>query len=370
MKIGILTSSRADYGIYYPLLVKLKEDNYFDLRVLVFGTHLSKKYGLTVNTIENDGFKIGCRIKMTPRDDSPSAISNAISKTIALFTTLWHRETFDLIIALGDRYEMFAAVISTVPFNIPVAHIHGGETTLGAIDNSFRHGITAMSKLHFTACEEYKKRVIDITGSAENVFDVGALSIDLLDQMKFLTKEEFLAKYKIDLQKPTVLFTFHPETVSYQKNKEYIKTIIDVMDEYDNYQFVITMPNADTMGNTIRESLTHFIARKPNAFGVESFGSLGYLSCMKHCSFMMGNTSSGFIEASFFPKPVINLGVRQKGRIETPNIYTCSIHSGEIKKGIKWAEVFNDNQTISKYGKGQAALAIVKHIKAYNTKLD
>jgi len=225
-----------------------------------------------------------------------------------------------------------------------------------------------MSKLHFTACGDYQKRVIDIIGTNENVFNVGALSIDNLKKMKFLTKKEFHSKYQIDLEKPTVLFTFHPETVSFKKNKEFIDTIVDVLDEFKNYQFVITMPNADTMGNTIRDSLAQYISRSSNAIGVETFGSLGYLSCMKHCTFMMGNTSSGFIEASYFPKPVVNLGDRQKGRIETPNILTCSIQRDEIKKGIKWAEGFNSKQSICVYGNGDTASAIIRQIKNFKNK--
>lgn len=300
MKVAVLTSSRADYGIYYPLLKALKADNFFKLELLVFGTHLSRKFGYTVKQIEQAEFTIAERPSTTPTQDTPFAIAKSISITISKFSKIWQKKSYDLVFALGDRYEMFAAVASALPFNIMIAHIHGGETTLGAIDNAFRHGITHMSKFHFTACEEYKNRVIQLIGSSNNVYNVGALSIENLKKISFLSKEEFLAKYKIDLSKPSVLVTFHPETVSFEKNREYISVLTDVLKELKQYQVVITMPNADTMGFMVRKHLQSFINSEKNVTGIETFGLNDYLSCMKHCTFMLGNTSSGFIEASFF----------------------------------------------------------------------
>jgi GDP/UDP-N,N'-diacetylbacillosamine 2-epimerase (hydrolysing) len=293
MKIGILTSSRADYGIYLPLLKALKADPFFDLHMLVFGAHMSEKFGYTKSQIEADGFSIGHQLNTMPENDTPGDIVRSMAKTQSEFSSVWGKESFDLIFALGDRYEMFAAVSSTVPFNLSVAHIHGGETTLGAIDNVFRHCITSMADYHFTTCEQYRKRVIDIKGSEKGVFNVGALSIDTLATVQFLSIKDFYKKYNINLANPTILFTFHPETVSFHRNEEYIKVLTEVLAELKQYQIVITMPNADTNGNIIRNYLKSFIDKNQNAFGIESFGSLGYLSCMKYCSFMLGNTSSG-----------------------------------------------------------------------------
>lgn len=365
MKIGVLTSSRADYGIYLPLLNVLRKDSFFDVEMLVFGTHTSSKHGNTVHGIKTDGFKIGCELKTVPETDSPKAIAKSMALTINRFTEIWEDIKYDLVIALGDRFEMFAAVSSLIPFNIPVAHIHGGETTLGAIDNAYRHSITAMSEIHFTTCDQYKKRVVDIVGNEQNVFNVGALSIDLLSKMQFLSQQEFFELYHIDLTKPTVLFTFHPETVGYNKNKEYINTIVQVLSVLKDYQIVITMPNTDTMGNLIRENLNAFIHKNSNTFGIESFGSLGYLSCMKYCSFMLGNTSSGFVEAVWFPKAVINLGERQKGRIETPNIYSCPIEYSKMIEAISWATGFKATQELTIYGDGNAANKIIMHLKEF-----
>ncbi len=363
MIVGVLTSSRADYGIYKPLLSLLKSDSSIELKILAFGTHLSDKFGKTVNGIKDDGFIVTHEIETFPESDSPRDISVSMAKTIEKFSQIWENESFDLVFALGDRYEMFAAVASTVPFNIPIAHIHGGETTLGAIDNAFRHSITSMSSYHFTAAEPYKQRVIQILGHDNNVFNVGALSIDLLRNMVFLSQHEFNERYGIDISKPTVLITFHPETINFEENKKHIKELILVLTELKNYQQVITMPNADTMGQLIRESLLKYAKNKSWVFCVESFGSLGYLSCMKHCSFLLGNTSSGFIEASFFAKPVINLGCRQKGRIVTPNIFSVKIDHLTIKKTITLVEKTAIPSKKQVYGDGSAALQITTIIK-------
>lgn len=364
MKIGVLTSSRADYGIYLPLLKALYSDPFFELQMLVFGSHLSNRFDYTIKQIEIDGFSIGQKLHTLPESDKPHDISRAMAMVINEFSNVWENNSFDLIFALGDRYEMFAAVSSTLPFNIPVAHIHGGETTLGAIDNAFRHSITSMSKLHFTTCEVYKNRVVEITGSNDGVYNVGALSIDVLENMKFLSIDEFYQKYKIDLRKPTVLFTFQPETVNYERNEEYIKIMVEVLLELKKtYQVVITMPNADTANNIIRKHLDAFIHRHQNVYGIESFGSLGYLSCMKYCSFMLGNTSSGFVEASWFPKAVINVGERQKGRIETPNISTCRIEKHEILDTIKFIKMHEYSQQEKLYGKGNASKQIIMILK-------
>lgn len=365
MKIGILTSSRADYGIYIPLLKVIQKDPFFEMHLLVFGAHMSEKFGRTIQQIEADDFGIRHTFLTSPENDTPVAIVRSMAKTMKLFAEFWEKHPFDLILALGDRYEMFSAVASSVPFNIPVAHIHGGETTLGAIDNVFRNSITAISKLHFTACEKYRERVIEIKGDDFGVHNVGALSIDNLASLQFLTIEEFYSEYKIGLNKPTILFTFHPETVNFDKNEEYIKTLIEVLKKLSQYQMVITMPNEDTGSNIIREYLNAFIEGHPNAFGIESFGSLGYLSCMKYCSFMLGNSSSGFVEASWFPKPVINVGDRQKGRVLTSNIKSCSIERDEIFNAIHAVENTEFSSTEKYYGEGKSADRIAKLIKNF-----
>jgi len=363
MKIGILTSSRADFGIYTPLIRELYNDNFFNVEIIAFGTHLSKKYGETYKQIEKSGFTVNHKIQTMPKGDNPKDISESIGETIVAFSDFWAKNVFDLVFALGDRFEMFAAVSAASPFNIKIAHIHGGETTLGAIDNAYRHSISLLSKIHFTTTEQYKNRVIELIETNEKVFNVGALSIDNLAKMKFYSIDEFKTEFNIDLSIPTILMTFHPETVSFEKNKIYISELIDALQNLKNYQIIITMPNADTMGLYIRNELNKFISQNKNIIGIESFGIKGYLSAMKHCKFMLGNTSSGFVEAAYFPKYVINLGNRQKGRIITKNIINCEIKKEKILNAIKTVENSPILNNVNIYGSGDTAKKIVKILK-------
>jgi GDP/UDP-N,N'-diacetylbacillosamine 2-epimerase (hydrolysing) len=366
MRIGVLTSSRADYSIYLPLLKALKEDSYFSLHIIAFGSHLSPHYGLTADNIERDGFLIQYKIHTIPAADTPKDIVQSMGLTFNEFAPLWSSEKFDLVFCLGDRYEMFAACASSIPFNVKLAHIHGGEQTLGAIDDIFRHSITLMSSLHFTVSERYRARVIQLKNDPSNVYNVGSLSIDNLASMNFLSIQAFYETFNIDLGKPTILITFHPETVAIEMNSYFISELLCALSQVKGYQFVFTMPNADPLSQTIRSSIKKFVEETPHALAVESFGTLGYLSCMKHCAMMLGNSSSGFIEASYFPKYVVNLGDRQKGRILTENIYNCRIDSDEILAAVVSFSSFSPTTTITNYGDGHAAARIISVLKGAN----
>jgi GDP/UDP-N,N'-diacetylbacillosamine 2-epimerase (hydrolysing) len=365
LKIALLTSSRADYSIYYPLIKEIKKDAAFELDIIAFGNHNSLIYGYSSDRIEEDGFTVKYKIDGLVLGESPESISDSMGLTIMKFSSIWRTENYKLIICLGDRYEMFAAVSSSIPFNIPVAHISGGEITLGAIDNIFRNSLTLMSELHFVSTEQYKNQVIKIIGDEHKneVFNVGALSIDNLKKIDFLSVEEFKNIFNIDLTKKSILITFHPETISYEKNERYTDELIAALGELNNYQLIITMPNTDTMGNMIRIKFKRFINSQANAVGIESFGTIGYLTCMKHCEFLLGNTSSGFAEASFFPKFVINLGNRQKGRIETPNIYTTDITKKAILNAVKQIETTTLPDNCNIYGNGDASFKIMAVLK-------
>lgn len=364
MKIGVLTSSRADFGIYLPLLKLLREDVFFQLEIIAFGTHLSASHGLTIKEIESYHFKTIHKLETLPDSDSKASISKSIGETIAKFSKFWDINSFDLVICLGDRYEMFAAVSAASPFNLEIAHIHAGETTLGAIDNAYRHSISLFSKYLFTSNDFYKKRAQEIVESNIQVFNVGALSIDNLSKTKLLSKAQFLKKFNIDLNLKTILSTFHPETVSLEKNDTYIKQLLGSFKILkDQYQIVITMPNTDTMGQMIRDEIVKFKQDNPEIFVVESFGMLGYLTCMKHCSFLIGNTSSGFVEAAYFPKYVINLGDRQKGRIESKNIFTTDINRQIILETVKKVEQSPKLENEELYGEGNTAKKIVSILK-------
>jgi len=372
MKIGVLTSSRADFGVYTPLLKELFSDTFFQPEIIAFGTHLSRMHGKTINEIIKNNFPVKHQLNTTPLNDTPYAIASSLGKTVKLFSTFWNNEKFDLVLAIGDRYEMFAAVTAGSPFNIKFAHLYAGETTLGAIDNFYRHCISLMSEYLFVSTEEYKKRAIEIVQKPQNVFNVGALSIDNLKKIDLYNINEFKSIFNIDLNKQTILTTFHPETVSIEKNKKYIVDLIASLEELKNkYQIVITMPNSDTFGLMIRNKIKKFASGKANIFLVESFGMKGYLTCMKYCSFLLGNTSSGFVEASFFPKPVINIGKRQEGRIITPNIINCEISYKRILNAVKKVETGLSLSTSTKtqiYGNGNTSKKIIKVLKTIKIK--
>ncbi len=365
MRISLLTSSRADYGIYLPLLKILKEDPFFDLNIIVFGTHLSKSHGHTIDDIIADGFEVGHQVK-TILGDTPKEVSLSMALTIHEFSEIWNVETekTDLIICLGDRYEMFAAVTASIPFGIPIAHIHGGETTLGAIDNIFRHSLTMMSTYHFASTQAHADKVKMLIGTEKNIFTIGSLSLDNLDSIKLLSLEKFKLKFNIDMSKPTILVTFHPETISFEKNEEYVHILSSVFSALPDFQIVITMPNADTMGNVIRSEFESLGTKYNHIITVENFGIQGYFTIMKHCSFLLGNTSSGIIEAASFKKYVINLGDRQKGRAAGENVIHTKIKKEVILQAIKKLTLVGDFQGENIYkGNNLASQQLIKALK-------
>lgn len=337
MKAGILTSSRADYGIYHSLLNALAADAEAEFGLFVFGTHLSAGHGYTVSNIEADGYPVYARVETMPEADDAAGISAAMGKTITAFSAVWREwaDKLDVVVALGDRYEMFAAVAATVPFGIPVAHLHGGETSLGAIDDKFRHAITQLSTLHFTATAAYAEKVAQLTGSHAGVHYVGAPGVDGLADLPLLTIPALRDRFGIDFGQPTVLVTFHPETVARDKNEAYGAALCAALTELSGrYQVVITMPNADTMGSVLRRQFLALAAGNERVVTIESFGKTGYFSAMQHCAFLLGNTSSGIIEAASFGKYAINLGDRQAGRAHSDNLLTVEVRTSAIRAAV------------------------------------
>lgn len=365
VKIGILTSSRADYSIYFPLIKALEKLPNTSVDIIAFGTHLSEKFGYTVNQILNDGFEVKHRIENTfAVGDNPKDISDAMGNTMLQFSKFWESNNFDLVFCLGDRYEMFAAVSAAVPFQVKIAHLYGGEKTEGAIDDCLRHAITLMSKFHFAACEAYKNRITELISNSENVYNFGHLSIDNLERLPLLNTEELKTKTGVDFTIPTILCTFHPETVNYESNEIYAKEICNAFSELDEFQILITMPNSDTGGAIIRSSFENLAKTNNHIFTTENLGTIGYLSAMKHCKMMVGNTSSGFVEASYFPTTVINLGERQTGRIITPNIFNTPILKQQIIEAVRInANNTYENTKIQIYGSGNTAELICNQVQ-------
>lgn len=365
-KIAVLTSSRADYGIYLPLLKVLKSDPFFELKIIAFGTHLSPQHGYTLKRILEDGFEPAYQIESLLSGDSPNAISTSMALTSLKFADFWrdNRNDFDLVFCLGDRYEMFSAVTSGIPFNISFAHIHGGEKTLGAIDNIFRDAITLASKYHFVSCKAHGERISKLTESDENIFNVGALSLDKLNSSTSFSKEDFYLEFGLDLNKPTILVTLHPETISPEKNGQYADEVANVLLKLNMYQVLITLPNADTFSYSIRERFLQLPVESDNRiFCFENLGSDGYFTAMKYCSFLLGNTSSGIIEAASFGKWVINLGNRQKGRQQSQNIYNVPFDRSIILRSVEEIKKNPDYKGENIYYKEEVAKTICSILK-------
>lgn len=338
MRIGVLTSSRADFGIYLPLLNELRKDNYFKISLIVFGTHLSQEHGYTLHEIIENGFEPQFVFDPVLFGDSPTDIAKTITATFNQFDDFWSNnyQSFDLIICLGDRYEMFAAVASGIPFGIKYCHIHGGETTEGAIDNIYRHSITLASHIHFTATDFFSERVKSIIDCNENIFTIGSLSLDGVMKAQYLSELEFFHKWNVDLRTPSILVTVHPETVAFQDVEIHTYELSKILIELSKvYQILITMPNADTNSNIIRNMINQSLRNQNNIFVFENLGKQSYFSAMKFCSFMLGNTSSGIIEAASFKRYVINLGKRQKGRLISKNVLNSNFSLDQIMDCIK-----------------------------------
>jgi len=340
MKVGILTSSRADFGVYLPLLKAMKEDVSFEIELIVFGTHLSRFHGYTLDEIKQQGFKVKYHISSMILADDPSSIATAYGLTSLKFASFWqlHQEDFHWVLCLGDRYEMAAAVAAGIPFGIQFAHLFGGETTLGAIDNIYRHSITLASKLHFVSTETYAKRVEELNGPNSPCHVVGSLSLESVKNVKLLTKDEFIVRWKIDMSVSSILITIHPETVDFVQNEyfadESYKALLEISKKY---QLIITMPNADTQGSYFRKKFIELNNLLPGKiFLIENFGTQSYFTCMKYACLLLGNTSSGIVEAASFNKYVINIGDRQKGRLVSENVIHVPFVAELIVEAVKY----------------------------------
>lgn len=331
MKIAILSSSRADYGIYRNLLKLMSKDERFDLTIIVFGMHLQSKYGKTINMIKEDNFGVIDTVDGMPINDSIKDISSGYGQLIINFSNYWNENKFDCVFALGDRFEMSAAVQSGIPFEINFAHIHGGETTTGSLDNIYRHQISLASKIHFTSTSTFSKRVSKIVGTSKNIYDVGSLSLENLNLNKLPSWNKVCKIFNIP-NVPFILVTFHPETVAIQQNINFIKVIENSLKTISNkIHVLITQTNADAAGNLYREMIINLKKQNSTSISiVENFGKDNYFSAMRNSNFLLGNTSSGIIEAASFNKYVVNVGNRQKGRFKSGNVVDVLFNEKKI----------------------------------------
>lgn len=359
MKIGILTSSRADYGIYFPLLKELKTHISISLEIIAFGTHLSKFHGYTLDSIKKDNYSKIHQISSLLSNDDEESIATSYGLTVLKFSEFWSSNSYDLVFCLGDRFEMSAAVQAGIPFQVNFAHIHGGEITLGAIDNIYRHQISLVSNYHFVTAQAHKEKLIEITGSSENIFNVGSLSLNDIKSFVAFSKEEFLGRFKIPLA-DYILVTFHPETVSVDQNFSFAEEMRKALAEISEYiNVVITMPNADTLGSLYRQKLEQLKSEIPDKITlIETLGKQNYFNAIHYSKLLLGNTSSGIIEAASFKKHFVNVGDRQKGRLQSGNVFNVQFDNKEISNKVKMVLKMNPYRGDNIYFKENAALQI------------
>lgn len=362
VKIAVLTCGRSDYSVYLPLLKRLKQENNINLHIIAFGSHPYKEYGYTLKYIKEDGFTPKYVIKSLLPGENQKAISASMGLTTLKFADIYSKENYDLLIVLGDRFEMFSAVSASVPFNIPVAHIHGGEKTLGAVDEKFRHLITLMSQYHFVSTDNHAEKVQSLIGKKKDIYNVGALALDNIHQLRLKTKKEILEILKVNFSNPTLLATLHPETINLAVNKRLSQEFIKAIRE-SNIQTVITLPNNDANNKYMRESLIQMGKTSNKVFVFESIGSVLYYSCMKHCYAVIGNSSSGIVEAASFGKYALNIGDRQKGRDRGRNIIDLPPDSNKIIKTIRKVSKLPELTDKNIYGNGHTAEKIMRYLK-------
>lgn len=366
-RIGLVTVGRSDYGIYRPLLQALNSDPDITLGVYVSGMHLSPEHGNTVEMVEADGWLIADRIEMSLSGDTPQAISKSIGLGVAGFGQAFSRSKPDLLVVLGDRYETLSAVIAAMPFKIPVAHLHGGEATFGAFDEGIRHSITKMSHIHFPAAQEYADRIIQLGEEPWRVHNVGALSQDNIRMIPLKSREELEEMYGFDLSQAPLLVTFHPVTLEYEKAEEQCMALLDALHEAC-YPVVFTLANADTNGRLLNEMIQAYVMTHREAHLVDNFGIVNYMSMLKQARAMVGNSSSGIIEAPGFGLPVVNIGARQDGRIRGINVIDVAPDKASILSGIEKACSAEFRSSIqgapNPYGDGHTAERIVSILKS------
>lgn len=337
-KICIVTGTRAEYGLLKPLIEKVNKDIELELQLVVTGMHLSREFGLTYHEIEEDGFPIRAKIEMLLGSDTPVGITKSMGVALIGFADYFEVNKPDIVVILGDRYEMLMTASAAMIARIPIAHIHGGELTQGAVDESIRHSITKMSHLHFTATEEYRNRVIQLGEQPQTVYNVGALGIENIKTVDLLSKRELEEDIDFQFSKQTIMVTYHPVTLEKMTSEEQFKNILDVIDRHKEISVIFTKANSDTDGRIINEMIDNYVNDNQDRCRVyTSLGQKRYLSALQFCAAVVGNSSSGLIEVPSFKIPTINIGDRQKGRICAESVINCGNDSKDIESALRIA---------------------------------
>ncbi len=367
-KVLVITGTRAEYGLLRWVIDGISKSNLLELQLCVTGMHLSPEFGLTFQEIEKDGYQIDSKVEMLLSADTPSAITKSMGLGLIGFADEFNRLKPDLILILGDRYEIMCAAIAATIARTPIAHLHGGEATEGCIDEAIRHSITKMSHLHFVAAEEYRRRVIQLGEHTNRVFCVGGTGVDNIHKLDLLSKQELENSLDFELGGKSILVTFHPVTLESNTSGDQMRELLASLSEFTDHKIIFTMPNADTDGREILKLIESFCLDNHNCRAYTSLGQLRYLSCLKYVDVVVGNSSSGLLEVPSFKIPTVNIGDRQKGRLKAGCVIDCSPIKNQIISAIKRAVSldFKESCKVIKnpYGEGGASQKIIQTIES------
>lgn len=369
-KICIVTGSRAEWGLLSRLARMIEDDPELELQILATNMHLSPEFGLTYQEIEQQGFRINRKVEMLLSSDTANATVKSVGLATIGFADAYEELKPDLLLVLGDRYEILAAVTAALFYKIPVAHLHGGEITEGAYDDAIRHAITKMSHLHFTSTEAYRRRVIQLGEQPDHVFNVGAIGIDNIRHLKLWGRSELEKDLNFSFASKSLLVTYHPETLDDTPVEEQCRNLLDALAGLEDVKIIFTLPNSDTGGRIIIKMIDDFVRQyKDRAVVYTSLGQLRYLSVLQYITAVAGNSSSGILEVPSFGKPTLNIGSRQKGRIAATSVVHCGTALPEMKEGL--AKVFSEDfikqakGVTNPYEKAETAAGILKIVKNF-----
>lgn len=367
-KICVITGTRAEYGLLRWVMEGIRQSPELELQLVVTGMHLSPEFGMTVDTVEADGFTIDRKVEMLLSSDTAVGVTKSMGLGMISFADALAELKPDLMLVLGDRYEIFAAVASAMIARVPIAHLHGGEATEGVIDEPIRHSISKMSHLHFVAADEYRRRVIQLGEQPEHVFNVGGLGIENILRLKLLERDELEEALNFKLEKRNLLITFHPVTLDQNASTQQMAELLAALAEQKDTGLIFTTPNADTEGRALFRQIEAFCEQHSQARVYKSLGQLRYLSCIQHVDGVVGNSSSGLAEVPSFKKGTINIGDRQRGRLRAASVIDCEPDKGSIRNALKllYSPEFQAQLPVveNPYGNGEASGAIVQRLES------
>lgn len=368
-KICVVTGTRAEFGLLRWLMQEIEDSDALTLQVIATGMHLSPEFGSTYREIEHAGFKIDAKVEMLLSADTASAVTKSMGLGLIGYADAYARLAPDMVVLLGDRFEIFAAAAAAMIAGIPIAHLHGGETTEGAFDETIRHSITKMSHLHFVAAEDYRRRVIQLGEQPERVFLVGGLGIDAIKRTTLMNREELEASLNFTFGPRNLLITFHPVTLESQSSAHQMSELLKALDGLQDTHLIFTMPNADTGGRELTTMVDDFVATHPNARAYSSLGQLRYLSCMHFVDGVVGNSSSGLAEAPSMGIGTIDIGDRQRGRLRAASVIHCEPSQDQITQALQtlYGSAFKASlaRVVNPYGTGGASQRIVEVLVAH-----